>query len=332
MNVLIPGGGGYIGSMLVPQLLSRGHLVKVYDTMWFGDCASDDENLSVIREDIRSVRDMNIACEGQDAVICLAAISAETMCQKYPTLARTVNMGGAMGVAIAAARAGVKRFIYASSVAAYASSGKASAETDEMSPTTIYGACKVEAEARVLKSFPEAVIVRSASVCGYSEHMRFDLTVNKMVHDAIRRGVITVNGGNQKRSHIHMQDICDFYSLLLDLAPEISAGQAFNVVAENQTVLETAEIVIRTLAPHVRRSRNMPAFIKVQDATDERSYSVDGTKARDVLGFVPRKKVQDAVQDLKAKFDDGLWEDSMTNGLYQNVVEFQSLPPLCLTA
>lgn len=312
MNVLVAGGAGYIGAVLVPRLLADGHRVTVYDTMWFGNGhLPDNGNLTVIKGDVRSVRDMNAACEGQEAVICLASISAEEMCQRNRTLARTVNIGGTMSVALSAKEAGVKRFIYASSVAAYASGDKASTEADDMRPTTIYGECKVEGELRVLKQHPEAVIVRSASVCGYSPHQRFDLTVNMMVHDAVRKGVITVNGGAQKRSHIHIQDVCEFYKLLLDAPKEKIAGQVFNVVAENATVAETARLVANEIG----------ARIVTQPRSDERSYTVDGTKAREVLGFVPRRTVRQAVIDLKARFDSGYWKDSLSNQVYQNLAD-----------
>lgn len=310
MKVLVPGGAGYIGAVLVPWLLADGHEVTVYDMMWFGrGHLPENGSLKIIKADIRSLRDINAACEGQDAVICLASISAEEMCQRNPVLARTVNMGGAMSVAISAKNAGIRRFIYASSVAAYASSDKPSSETDEMRPTTIYGECKVDAERRVRESFPEAVIVRCASVCGYSPHQRFDLTVNMMVHDAMRKGVITVNGGEQKRSHIHIQDVCDFYRLLLDVPERKISGQIFNVAAVNETVVETANLV----------AKETGAAVLMQPRSDNRSYKVDGAKAFEVLGYKPRRTIRQAVLDLKARFDAGNWPDSMTNQAYMNL-------------
>lgn len=312
MKVLVPGGAGYVGAMLVPWLLARGHFVTVYDALLFGNgqLPLDNGHLKMIHADIRSVRDMDAACEGQDAVICLAAISAEEMCQRNPAEARTVNMEGASSVASSAKAAGVKRFIYASSVAAYASADNDSTETSRMEPTTIYGSCKVNAEWRVRGAFPEAVIVRCASVCGYSPRMRFDLTVNRMVHDAVRLGVITVNGGEQKRSHINIKDVCDFYALLLDLAHERSAGETFNIVAENATVLETAQLVAKVIG----------AEIEVRPRSDNRSYTVDGTKAREVLGFTPKRTVEQAARLLKAHFDDGYWKDSISNPRYMNLL------------
>ena len=312
MNVLVPGGCGYIGAWLIPHLLAQGHKVTAFDTQWFGHgFLPDNDSLKVIKADVRSVSDMNAACEGQDAVICLASISAEAMCQKNPTLARTVNMGGMSSVALSAAKAGVKRFIFASSVAAYGSSSKDAVETDELRPSTIYGEGKKDGEEKVRKAFPGATIVRAASVCGYSPHQRFDLTVNRMVHDAVRKGIITVNGGDQKRSHIHMKDICDFYKqLLLEPLNKIE-GETFNVVAENMSVRETADCVGEYIA----------CAVIYKPHTDDRSYTVDGSKAEKVLGFRPRRTVKDAVRDLKVKFDCGYWPDSTSNQTYMNLAD-----------
>ena len=154
--------------------------------------------------------------------------------------------------------------------------------------------------------FPRTIIVRSASVCGYSPNMRFDTTVNMMTNHAIRKGEITVNGGRQKRSHVHIKDICDFYKLLLK-APKEKIGQAFNVVLENKAVAETANTVAEV----------MGCIIVKKPHSDDRSYTVDGTKAREILGFTPKHSVWQAVRDMVVKLKAGYWPDSLTNPIYQ---------------
>lgn len=313
MRILVPGGGGYIGAVLVPWLLADGHHVTVYDTMWFGKhwLSEDNEHQTIIRGDIRSDEDMDAAMQGQDAVICLAAISAEAMCQRDPVLAENVNTNGSISVALAAIKARVKRFIYASSVAGYPSSDVPSTENTPMAPTTIYGQGKMSAERHVLDLIPDATITRAASVCGYSPNQKFHITVNTMVRDACMGGVITVEGGQQKRSHIHIQDVCDFYRLLLKAPAEKIRGQAFNVVAENATVAESASLV----------ASETGARIEIKPRSDVRSYSVDGSKAKEVLGFTPKRSIREAVKDLKARFDSGMWKDALTNEAYMNRAE-----------
>lgn len=313
MNILVPGGAGYVGAMLVPWLLADGHKVTVLDPMWFGPgYLPDNDSLSVIKGDIRDMDIYAKACNGQDAVILLASISKEQMCQNDPGFASSVNQDSVAPSVTIARKAQVRRFIYASSVAVYGTlDGK---EDGPVAPTTIYGRGKVYAEAEVMEEQTEdfvCTVTRSASVCGYSLHQRLDLTVNMMVHDACRKGVIKVNGGPQKRSHIHIHDICRAYRMILTERRETVAGQAFNFVAENQSVLETSQLV----------AEETGARIEIGPATDDRSYTVDGAKARKVLGFVPNKTVRDAVLDLKARFDDGYWPDSLTNPLYQNMAD-----------
>jgi nucleoside-diphosphate-sugar epimerase len=128
----------------------------------------------------------------------------------------------------------------------------------------------------------------------------------------VRKGVIHVNGGQQKRSHIHMHDACRAYRRLLDVPRETIAGQVFNFVAENQTVMQTAQTVAEEIGA---------VAIYNGPATDNRSYTVNGSKAREQLDFEPKKTVRDAVRDLKARFDEGMWKDSMTNQYYMNLAD-----------
>ena len=313
MNALITGGCGYIGAWLIPHLLADGHKVTVLDAQHFGDgsLSKDNDSLKVVKGDVCDPIQYSL-CAGQEAVIYLASISSNEMCEKHPKAAKAVNGLSPVSWALSARLHGIKRFIYAASVAAYGSSDKDANEEAPLAPTTGYAKGKAAAESGILQStvFPGATIVRSASVCGFSQRQRFDLTVNKMVYDAMMKGVVTVNGGEQKRSHVHIKDISDFYKLLLKAPLKKIAGEVFNVVAENQTVLETSQLVAAALK----------AKLEIKPRSDNRSYSVDGTKAREILGFTPKKRVADAVRDLKIGFDSGYWQDSETNDAYWNVV------------
>lgn len=309
MNILVPGGCGYIGAWLVPQLLAEGHRVTVLDTMWFGTGhLPENGNLTVIEGDVRGT----VSYDGFDAVIYFASISSDAMCEANYKLSNSVNSGSFPANVAAAKKAGVKRFIYASSVAGYCDDN--ATEAHHLYPVTLYANAKAACE-EVLRAHQSddfcTTSVRSASVCGYSPNQRLDITASMMVHHAVRNGVITVNGGEQKRCHVHIRDICDFYKLLLTAPKESIAGQAFNVVAENEAVKDTARQVANAVGSR----------IIIQPRTDDRSYSVDGTKAREVLGFVPKKRLADAIHDLKIKFDSGYWPDSMTNPAYMRMAD-----------
>lgn len=314
MRVLVPGGCSYIGAWLVPHLLGDGHVVTVYDSMMFGNGhMPDNDNCRVIKADVRDSEEWSHACKGQDAVIYLASISRELMCQQNEGLAYEVNVESFRPAVAAARDAGVKRFIYGSSVAVYGSSESDAKEDAPLEPTTIYGRGKAACE-EILREFEADIcctVTRSASVCGYSPRQRLDLTINRMVHDAVRKHEIKVEGGPQKRSHISIKDVARFYRMLLDVSTTRISGQAFNVVAENQRVKESAFLVARIVGN---------TAIDVGPRVDDRSYSVDGEKAMRVLGFKPAFKIEDAIRDLKVRLDAGYWKDSLTNPVYQNML------------
>lgn len=316
MNILIPGGASYIGSWLVPHLLAGGHKVTVYDTLMFGNgyLPMDNENLRVVKADVRDSLSWGSICEGQDTVIYLASISRELMCQQNPELAQSVNVDCFGPDVEIAKKAGVKRFIYASSVAVYGSSETPINEDAPLDPTTIYGKGKKDCEL-ILRGFQSqdftTIVTRSASVCGYAPRMRLDLTINRMVHDACKKGVINVEGGEQQRSHVHINDICDFYKLLLTYPAEFVAGQAFNIVTANHKIIESARMVKEVLDKYI--------YIHVGPRVDDRSYAIDGEKVK-ALGYAPKKSIEDAIRDVVIKFESGYWTDSLTNPMYQNML------------
>lgn len=311
MKVLLIGGSGYVGSSLAIDLLCNKYKVTVYDAQWFGKGSPpDNENYKLIEGDIRDHDKLVDALRDQDAVIYLASLTNNDECNKDPALAFEVNEEAFVKVFAAAHRMKVKRFIYASSVAAYGNSSDLLTEETELKPTTLYGQGKKYCEEHLRKhSWDNWVIVRPASVCGYSPRMRFDLTVNKMVHDAFTKTRITVNGGQQTRSHVHIQDLNRFYDFILKMPGKTVFRQAFNVVSENQKVLDTAKTVER-LIPGTR--------LEILDRSDNRSYMASGEKAKK-LGFVTKKYVWDAAKDIYVRFQDGYWADTLDKPEYFNV-------------
>jgi nucleoside-diphosphate-sugar epimerase len=305
VNILVTGGAGFIGARLVPMLLADGHRVTVMDTQWYGsgDLPQNDNLEIPWSGDIRSLGlDAYGAFKGKDAVIHLASLSNNSMCELNPVLEHQVNREAFKAVIYAAKSSGVKRFIYASSVAAYGSSEEPVTEDAPLRPTTLYGAGKAFCESLLFLHGSEkfaAVAVRSASVCGHSANQRFDVTVNKMVRDAMMKGVITVNGGQQQRSHVHIDDVCGFYRVLLSAQPELISGQAFNLVNENSAVGDTAKTV----------GEICNARVDFGGRVDNRSYMVSGDKAVERLGFQPRRSISQAVVDMEIRFKSGYYKD-----------------------
>ena len=151
--------------------------------------------------------------------------------------------------------------------------------------------------------------------------MRFDLTVNIMTNHAVKKNAITVYGGNQRRPNLHIDDMCDVYRLLLTAPADKIAGQIFNVGQQNLKVSDIAELIRQVV--YQRFGRFVP--IHTEPSQDVRSYHINSDKIADVLGFTPKRTVEDAIRDICVKFEDCYWPDSLTNPYYVNVVQYSNL-------
>jgi nucleoside-diphosphate-sugar epimerase len=324
VKVFITGGAGYVGSLLVPKLLADGCKVTVYDTMWFGNgfLPTDNENLRVVTGDIRDVPLLKAVLPGHDAVIHLACISNDVSCQLDEALSTTINFDAFEPLVIAAREAGVRRFIYCSSSSVYGvSTAPDVTEEHPLVPLTLYNRYKGLCEPLLFKhqspSF-ECVVIRPATVCGYAPRMRFDLTVNIMTNHAVRKNSITVYGGNQRRPNLHIDDMCDLYRLMLAAPAEKIAGQIFNVGQQNLKVSEIAQLIQQIV--YQRFARFVP--INTVASQDNRSYHINSDKIFHVLGFKPKRTVEDAINDICVRFESGYWPDSLTNPWYVNVLQY----------
>jgi nucleoside-diphosphate-sugar epimerase len=328
-NILVTGGAGYVGSLLVPQLLDLGYRVTVYDVMYFGDyfLPKDNPALRVIEGDIRDTAKLARACQGQDAVISLACISNDASFELDERLSTSVNMDAFEPMVIAAKGAGVRRFIYASSSSVYGVSDKPDVTEDHpLVPLTLYNKYKGLCEPLLFKhQSPDfvCVTIRPATVCGYAPRQRLDLSVNILTNHAVNNGKITVFGGTQLRPNLHIQDMCDLYKLLLDLPDDKIAGQTFNAGYQNMSIMEIARTVRDVVAKEFPDRANIEIVTTPTD--DIRSYHINSDKIRRMLGFVPRHTVEDAVRDLCRAFKAGKLPNSMTDDRYFNVRRLKAL-------
>ena len=323
-NILVTGGTGYVGCVLVPKLLERGYTVRVLDIMWFGeDCTKgfkEHPNCELIKGDIGDESTVKKALEGIDTVIHLAAISNDPCSDLDPKLTQQVNYDAVKSLVRLAKSRGVKRFINASSSSVYGVKSEPNVTEDlPLEPITLYAKLKAETEPIILGEASEdftPVCIRSATVCGYSPRMRLDLTVNILTSHAVNKREITVFGGQQKRPNIHIDDITDLYTMLIEAPAEKISGEVFNAGGNNYKVIEIAEMAKEVVGDDVK--------ITITDVIDERSYHISSAKIKNALGFMPKKTVRDAIADVKNAFENGLILD-YENTRYYNVKKMKEL-------
>ena len=265
-QVLITGGAGYVGSVLVPKLLRAGYEVKVIDLYLYGDHVLDEvkhhPNLEQIKGDIRNRDLLEKIMPGCDAVIHLACISNDPSFELDPGLGKSINYDAFLDLVDVAKENGVKRFIYASSSSVYGIKETENVTEDlPLEPLTDYSKYKALCEEVLLeKREPGFVtlILRPATVCGYSPRLRLDLTVNILTNHAVNNGKITVFGGEQKRPNIHIEDMTDLYVKCLEYPDQAIDGKIFNAGYENHKVKEIAEMVQMLLGNKLKSSQLLP--------------------------------------------------------------------------
>jgi nucleoside-diphosphate-sugar epimerase len=327
-KVLVTGGAGYVGQVLVPKLLDSGYSVVVYDNMLFGEGGPySDPNVCSIKGDIRDISHLSSALEGVHTVIHLACISNDPSYELDPSLSKTINFDCFDPLVSACKDAGVRRFIFASTSSVYGVSDAPDVtEEHPLIPLTDYNKYKGLCEPVLLQyQSPDftTVIIRPATVCGYSPRMRFDLSVNILTNHAVNRGVITVFGGEQQRPNIHIEDITDLYVELMETPEDKISGEIFNAGYQNHTIADLAKMIKKVVEEEM--PGRDPITIETTPSNDTRSYHVSSKKIAEKLGYVPKRSVEDAVRDICDAFKAGKLPNSLDDDSYINVKTVQNV-------
>lgn len=293
MRILAAGGAGYIGSLVVPALIDRGYEVDVIDALWFGNHLPAD--VKVIPKDLFQCNQEDL--NGYDQVIFLAGLSNDPMAEFNPAKNFVDNAALPAYLAFLARKAGVKRFIYASSCSVY---GYTVNELyDEDSPVVChypYGISKLQGERGVFQMCDDCgfsvIALRQGTVCGYSPRMRFDLIANTMFKTAMTERVVNVNNPAIWRPILDIRDAVTAYVRAIQADYAISG--VFNVASGNYTVGQVADLVREEL----QELSGKKIKLNINHIQDFRNYKVTWERAVTTLGFMPKYGVLDMIKDV----------------------------------
>ena len=317
MKVLVTGGAGYIGSVLVRQLLEKGYTVRALDSLKFGGDALYEvmlnPNFEFIKGDIRNTKDVETALKDIDAVAHLAAIVGDPACKKFSDEAHETNWNGSVALFEAAEKAGIKKFVFASTCSNYGKMPDPDSfvtETSELRPVSLYAELKVKFEKYILEERKNskmcATSLRFSTVYGFSPRIRFDLTVNEFTRNATINGEQEIWGAQFWRPYCHVEDLARAVIVVLETDNAKVKSEVFNVGStdENYNKGMIIEEVCKVV-PNVKVN-----YVDMNE--DPRDYRVNFDKIKSQLGYSITKKVPDGVKEIYTLLKTGVVTDSFS--------------------
>lgn len=325
-RVLVTGAGGYIGTILVPMLLEQGYQVRAVDRYFFGrNLLPGHQNLEMIKEDTRKLSAAYLG--GVDYVIDLAALSNDPSGELFQEATWQINHQARVRLAELARKKKVRRYIMPSSCSVYGfqQSGTIATEFSATNPQTVYAKANLKCEQDILPLASEkfmVVVLRQATVYGYSPRMRFDLAINGMTYGAWKSGLLPLmRDGTQWRPMVHVRDTADAMCFMLKADGDKINGQTFNVGSDNNNYQ------LKQLAEEV--ANIVPRDVKFEwyGDPDHRSYRVSFGKI-EALGYKARYTAGDGVREICEALESGKLDkttETLTLKWYQELVRWHKI-------
>ncbi len=322
--VLVTGGAGYIGSHLVTQLLAAGRPVRVLDNLTFGGAGLlvhfSNPSFEFLHGDTGCLDDVDQALEGVTSVVHLAAIVGDPACAQAPELAHEVNVRGAQLICDTAIKAGIRRFVFASTCSNYGRMNdpdKIVNEESPLSPVSLYADQKVGFEKYLFENATggfEPVVLRFATAYGLSGRPRFDLTVNEFTRELTLKRKLQIYGRQFWRPYAHAADLAAACRLALDADSDKVKARAFNVGDTNENFQK--ETLVRMIVEELGPEHDLIEYVDKEE--DPRDYRVDFTRVRETLGFRPTRTVREGIREIARAIRSRMIIDP-DNRLYRNV-------------
>ncbi len=309
-NVLVIGGAGYLGSVVVRDLLERGYQVMALDSLMFGDESVRDlygrSRFEFIDGDLRNVESVVRSLQYTDAVVHLGAIVGDPASDLDNRLTEEINVAATRMIAEAAKGFGIQRFVFASTCSVYGSGRGTVDESSPPEPISLYARTKLECE-QVLLALEDdlfsPVVLRLATLYGMSPRPRFDLVLNFLTAKAVNEGEITIFGGDQWRPLLHVRDAGTAIVQCVEGPVERVKGEVFNVGSDsnNHTLTDLGNLIAENIGE---------VSVRVaQQSSSEASYRVGFRKIHDRLGFEPQFTVTEGILEIQAALQQGRISD-----------------------
>lgn len=309
-KVLLTGGAGYIGSVLVRQMLEKGYHVRVIDNLMYGGEPIIDllnhPNFEFIKGDIRNAEDVAKAVDGMDSVAHLAAIVGDPACAKQPELAKSTNLEGSKLLYDAANKAGVKKFVFASTCSNYGKMDNPDeyvSEESKLAPVSLYAETKVAVEQYLLSQAKDntckPTCLRFSTVYGLSLRPRFDLTVNEFTKELVLGRELVVFGEQFWRPYCHVYDLARSVVTVLEAAQEVVSFEVFNVGDTDENYQK------KMIVDEVKKKLPDAKIKYVSKNEDPRDYRVTFEKIKNKLGFKVMFSVPEGIDQTIKAINDG---------------------------
>ena len=299
-NILLIGGAGYIGTNLTKKFLEQGYRVTIFDKFIYLSKREmklklKSKNLILVDGDTRSIDQTFEVVKKNDIVIHLAELVGDPLCEKRPSKTYSVNYLASMTISNICKNLGISKFIYVSSCSVYGArkDENFADENSEINPLSVYGKLKALSEKTIIRNLGEycrPCILRLGTVFGGSIRPRYDLVLNIFSGLIANNKKIIINGGEQWRPFVHINDVCDVIIKIIKLDKNKTNGQIFNIASYNFKISQIGKI-IKKIYPKIKIENQKGNY-------DKRNYKVSSDKAKKILNFKPKVSIEKGIKDL----------------------------------
>jgi nucleoside-diphosphate-sugar epimerase len=288
-KIFITGGAGFFGSKLVEKFLERGDKVTVYDNLQFGNDGVkpfiDNKNYNLIVGDVRDTQNMLNSIGDSDIVIHLAAYVGEVICKENINFVDEVNTFSSVELSKFCDKNN-REFLFLSTCSNYGKTDIVVDEKSELNPSGLYSTSKIVAEKQIIEESNSYLILRCATLFGVSHRMRVDLTINQLMYEMYRDGIVTVYGEDAWRPYVHVEDACNM--ILLSLDSKLKG--VYNL--GDDTLNYTKKQIIDAL------KFNNNFIVKPIVWDDPRDYKVNFSKIKNSIQYQIKYNLNDGVKEL----------------------------------